>query len=193
MFWLALVFCLIGLSRSDTHLHSFVTTDIDGNKYDMAQLEGKVVLIVNVASECGYTHTHYTQLQQLYEELEPTGRFVILGFPCNQFGGQEPGGAKQIKDFVAKYSVTFPIMQKVDVIQENADSLWKFLAKTSEVSPTWNFFKYLFDGNGDIINVWAPNTAVKDLTDTIRTVVHEEEMHQIQMERPDSPFIHDEF
>jgi len=188
-----LMFSLLGICQSNTHLHSFISTDIDGNKFDHSTLEGKAVLVVNVASECGYTHTHYTQLQQLYKELHPTQSFEIIGYPCNQFGGQEPGTTTDIKNFVAKFSTSFPIMQKVDVVGDNADSFWKFLTKTSGTAPTWNFFKYLFDGNGDLINVWPPTTSVQEIAGIIRNVVHQEEIHQIQVERPDSPFIHDEF
>jgi len=188
-----LLFNIINISSSSNTFHSFTSLDIDGNKFELEDLSEKAVLVVNVASECGYTHSHYTDLQQLYQELHHTHKFEILGYPCNQFGGQEPGSPQQIKQFLKQYQVTFPVMAKVDVISENADPVWKFLVKASGVSPKWNFFKYLVDGNGDIINVWAPDTPVKDIADTVRTVVHQEELHQMQVERPDSPFIHDEF
>lgn len=136
-------------------LHDFKATTIDGEVFDMAQLKGKKVMIVNVASKCGYT-PQYKQLQELYENYKDKG-FVILGFPCNQFMGQEPGTEEEIKTFCEKnYGVTFPLFSKIDVKGKNQHPIYQWLTQKalngvedSEVS--WNFNKYLIDENGKYV------------------------------------------
>ena len=135
--------------------HDLTAKDIDGKEYKMSQLKGKKVLVVNVASHCGYT-PQYTQLQQLYDKYKDKN-FVILGFPCNQFMGQEPGSNSEILDFCQKnYGVSFPLFEKIDVKGPDVSPVFQFLTKKdlngvedSEVS--WNFNKYLIDENGQYI------------------------------------------
>jgi len=120
---------------------------------DLAQYKGKVVLMVNVATNCGYT-PQYADLQALYEEFKDKG-FVILGFPANDFGEQEPGTNAEIKTFcTGKYKVTFPMFSKIPVTGEKAHDLYKKLASQKEPAggpPKWNFNKYLVDKNGNVV------------------------------------------
>jgi len=129
--------------------------DIDGNDYDLSKLKGKVVLIVNVASECGYT-PQYKGLQELYEKFEKDG-LVVVGVPANEFGKQEPGSDEEIKKFCTnKYKVTFPMMSKVVVKGDKQVPLYKTLV---EATPTkdgkiqqvgWNFEKFLIGRDGKV-------------------------------------------
>jgi len=187
MNWLVWIIVLAVERCVAQHLHELSSTDIDGKKFEYSALGGKVLLVVNVASECGYTDSHYTALQKLHKALHSTGKFTVIGYPCNQFGHQEPGQPFKIKHFAQrKYSVTFPLMGKVDVIGESADTVWKYIVKASGVAPTWNFFKYLIDGNGDVIEAWGPDVSVESIADQVRHAVEQE--HQGQMERPGSAY-----
>ena len=127
----------------------FTVKDIDGNDYNLAQLKGKVVLIVNVASRCGFT-PQYTGLEKLYEANKDKG-FVIVGFPANNFKSQEPGTNEEIKAFcTGKYKVTFPMMSKISVKDEDQHPLYKQL--TDAKGPvTWNFNKFLVGKDGKLI------------------------------------------
>ena len=127
----------------------FVVKDIDGNEYDLAQLKGKVVMLVNVASRCGYTK-QYTGLQKLYEDKKDAG-LVIVGFPANNFKGQEPGTDEEIKTFCkSKYDVTFPLMSKISVKGEDQHPLYKMLTD-AKGEVTWNFNKFLVGRDGKLI------------------------------------------
>jgi glutathione peroxidase len=137
----------------------FKMTGLDGKEVDLAQFKGKVVLFVNVASECGYTG-QYKPLQELYAKHSKDG-LVIIGVPCNQFGGQEPGTSQQIAEFCKKnYGVTFPMLAKVDVNGKNACQLYKFLT-SKETNPKfagaieWNFEKFLVGRNGEVVARFA--------------------------------------
>ena len=151
---------------------SFKVESIDGESVDLHDYEGKVVLIVNVASKCGLTR-QYTGLQSLYEKYQEKG-FVVLGFPCNEFGRQEPGTNLEIKQFCStKYDVTFPMMSKVNV-NEDACDLYKHLtsqdtepAKSGPIS--WNFEKFLIGRDGQLVHRFSPRTAPsdKELVDAI--------------------------
>lgn len=138
------------------NLYDFKAKTIDGTEYDFSQLKGKKVLIVNTASECGYT-PQYEGLQALHEKYDSTGKFAIIGFPCNQFGGQEPGTSTEIKTFCTKtYGVTFQMMEKIDVKGENQHPLYKWLTNKSEngvedSEVKWNFNKYAVDENGNYV------------------------------------------
>ncbi len=140
---------------------SFKMTGLDGKEVDLAKYQGSVVLIVNVASECGYT-PQYEALQALYAKYATKG-MVILGIPCNQFGGQEPGSNKEIAEFCQKnYGVTFPLLAKVDVNGDNACPLYQFLTnKTTNPKFAgkigWNFEKFLVARNGEVIAHFASN------------------------------------
>jgi glutathione peroxidase len=136
-------------------LHDFKATDIDGNEFDLSQLKGKKVIIVNVASKCGYT-PQYKQLQELYTRYKDKG-LEILGFPCNQFMGQEPGNEDEIQSFCEKnYGVTFKLFSKIDVKGSSQHPIYKWLTSKSEngiedSEVSWNFNKYLIDENGKYV------------------------------------------
>lgn len=131
----------------------YTMKDIDGHDQDLAQYKGKVVLMVNVASECGFTK-QYEGLQKLYAEKKDKG-LVILGFPANNFGGQEPGKDADIKQFcTSTYSVTFPMFSKISVRGKDAHPLYKQLAANAG-EPTWNFNKYLVDKDGNVVQRYA--------------------------------------
>lgn len=121
--------------------------DIDGESRSLCAYAGKVVLVVNTASQCGYT-SQYKGLQALYNKYGPQG-LVVLGFPANDFGGQEPGSNARIKDFCeSNYQVDFPLFSKVGVTAANANPLHEALAKATGERPRWNFHKYLIDRTG---------------------------------------------
>lgn len=123
--------------------------DIKNNKLKMEQYKGKVLLIVNVASKCGYT-PQYTDLQSLYEDKK-NDDFVILGFPCNQFGSQEPGTNEEIQNFCStNYSVTFPLFSKVEVKGSNKAPIYQYLTE-NHPEPSWNFHKYVVSKNGEVV------------------------------------------
>ena len=131
--------------------------DIDGKKTTLGAHKGKVMLVVNVASKCGLT-PQYKQLQAVHTKFAKKG-FTVLGFPCNQFGKQEPGTALEIKKFCAdNYSVTFPLHAKIKVNGDDAHPLYKKLKKESGGSDKirWNFEKFLLDGNGKVIKRFSP-------------------------------------
>lgn len=133
----------------------------------LSQYKGKVVLVVNVASKCGFT-PQYAGLEDLYKKFKDKN-FVILGFPCNQFGAQEPGSNEEIQSFCQlNYGVSFPVMAKVDVNGSNASPIYKFLKeKAPGILGTeaikWNFTKFLVDKEGKVFNRYAPNTEPKDI------------------------------
>jgi glutathione peroxidase len=138
---------------------SFKMTGLDGKEVDLAQYQGKVVLIVNVASKCGYT-PQYETLQALYAKYSKDG-LVVLGVPCNQFGKQEPGTEKEIAAFcTSEYGVTFPMTAKVDVNGDKACPLYKFLTN-KDTDPKfagkigWNFEKFLISRNGEVVGRFA--------------------------------------
>ncbi len=144
----------------------FEVKSIDGDAVKLADYEGKVVLIVNVASQCGLTG-QYSGLQGLFEKYKDKG-LVVLGFPCNQFGSQEPGTEADIKQFCStKYSVTFPMFSKVDVNGAGAAPFYKFLT-SQDASPvgdgkiSWNFEKFLIGRDGKVINRFSPRVSPSD-------------------------------
>ena len=136
-------------------IYDYKVKDINGNDFDFAKLKGKKILIVNTASECGYT-PQYEQMEALYKEYGGD-KFVIIGFPANDFGAQEPGTNEEIAGFCKKnYGVTFPMMSKVTVLGENKADIYKFLTEKSlngkeDVEIKWNFFKILVDENGNYV------------------------------------------
>ncbi len=138
-------------------LHELTLNTLDGKPQSLAAYKGKVVLAVNVASECGYT-PQYAGLQKLYQAQKDHG-LVVLGFPCNQFGGQEPGSAAQIGAFCHKnYGVTFPLFEKLEVKGAHQAPLYQFLtAKHGE--PAWNFHKYLVGKDGQVIQAFSSKVA----------------------------------
>ena len=142
-------------TKKPKKISDFTVKDIDGNDVKLKQYKGKVALVVNVASKCGYT-PQYEGLQALYDKYKDKG-FVVLGFPANNFKGQEPGSNAEIKEFCeSKYKVTFPMFAKVSVKGEDQEPLYQYLTG-KETNPnfagdiTWNFNKFLVDKNGKII------------------------------------------
>ncbi|MBP1918015.1 glutathione peroxidase [Youngiibacter multivorans] len=141
------------------NVHDFSAIDIDGVNQDLSQYKGKVMLIVNTASKCGFT-PQYEGLEKLYTKHEDKG-LVILGFPCNQFKSQEPGDEKDIKNFCEiNYGVSFPMFAKVDVNGDDTHELFKYLKSETKgllgESVKWNFTKFLVDKDGRVIRRYAP-------------------------------------
>lgn len=142
-------------------IYQIPLVDIDGNETSLAQYEGKVLLIVNVASKCGYTK-QYTGLEALYSEYKDKG-VVVLGFPCNQFKGQEPGTEAEIKEFCSlTYGVNFPLFAKLDVNGPNRHPLYQALAGEASPFPGdigWNFNKFLVGKDGSLLSRYPSKVA----------------------------------
>lgn len=160
-----------------TSLADFEATTLAGVPQSLGAYEGKVVLVVNTASKCGFT-PQYEGLEQLWQELgEPAGNdLAVLGFPCNQFGSQEPGSADDIGEFCQRnYGVSFPMFAKVDVNGDQAHPLFRWLRAEqggllgSRIS--WNFTKFLIGRDGQVIKRYAPTTAPADIADDIRAAL----------------------
>ena len=135
-----------------TSVYDFTLKTIDGKEVKLDQYKGKKLLIVNTASECGYT-PQYKELEQLYKAHGD--KVVVLGFPANNFGGQEPGTEKQIATFCEKnYGVTFPLFSKVSVKGDDTTPLYQYLATATGEKPSWNFCKYLVDENGKVLKFY---------------------------------------
>lgn len=150
------------------NVHEFTMTDIDGNEVSLSEFEGKTLLIVNVASKCGLT-PQYEELQALYAQYEEEG-LVILGFPANNFMGQEPGTDAEIKAFCSdNYNVTFPMFSKISVKGKDIHPLYQFLTTTTESKVKWNFQKYLVDKDGNVVTYFTPRT--KPLDDEVVTAI----------------------
>jgi glutathione peroxidase len=138
-------------------LHEITLRTLDGKTRSLADYKGKVVLAVNVASECGFT-PQYAGLQKLYTDYKDRG-LVILGFPCNQFGAQEPGTAAQIETFCqTNYGVTFPLFEKLDVKGAHQAPVYQFLTATFG-EPAWNFHKYLVGKDGQVVAAFPSKVA----------------------------------
>jgi glutathione peroxidase len=150
-------------------------TTIDGASQKLAEYDGKVLLIVNVASKCGFT-PQYTGLEALHRRFAARG-FEVLGFPCDQFGHQEPGDAAEIKSFCAlKYDVTFPLFAKIEVNGEGAHPLYRLLKKEAPgllgtEAIKWNFTKFLVGRDGKVLKRYAPNDKPEDLAGDIETAL----------------------
>lgn len=158
---LAILF--ISFTQAQTqHLYDFKVKDIDGKDFDLSSLKGKKVLIVNTASKCGNT-PQYEALENLYKKYGPD-KFVIIGFPANNFMRQEPGTNADIKEFCTKkYSVTFPMMEKISVKGDDIHPLYKWLTSKEmngkdDFTVGWNFSKFLVDENGNVVGHVAPST-----------------------------------
>lgn len=142
-------------------VHDYAVSLPDGTDKRLADYAGKTVLIVNVASKCGFT-PQYAGLEELYRKYRERG-FEILAFPCNQFGGQEPGNADEIANFCTlTYDVSFPLFAKIDVNGPDADPLYQHLRAQKRGlvgdSIKWNFTKFLVDANGEVVKRYAPTT-----------------------------------
>ena len=156
-------------------IYDFKVEDIKHTEQALAAYQGKVLLIVNVASQCGFT-PQYTGLEALYERYKDRG-LVILGFPCNQFGSQEPGNAEEILNFcTVNYGVNFPLFAKVDVNGDQAHPLYRYLTETKPgllgtKGIKWNFTKFLVDREGKVVERYAPNAKPEELAGDIEKLL----------------------
>jgi glutathione peroxidase len=155
-------------------IYDFTAQSLAGDDVPLKRFEGQVLLIVNTASACGFT-PQYRGLEALQREYGPRG-FSVLGFPCNQFGGQEPGDAKEIAEFCArKYDVSFPLFSKIDVNGANAHPLYNYLRaeKSGLLGSTikWNFTKFLVDRSGKVVARHAPSTTPRALKKVIEALL----------------------
>ncbi|MGB9702086.1 MAG: glutathione peroxidase [Candidatus Kapaibacteriota bacterium] len=152
-------------------IYDFTVKSIDGKDVKMSDYKGKVLLIVNVASKCGFT-PQYKGLEELYRKYQKDG-LVVMGFPCNQFAGQEPGSNEEIKAFCkTNYDVTFPMFDKIDVNGDNTAPLYQYLKEQapgilSTKDIKWNFTKFLIDKNGKVIERFAPATTPESIDEHI--------------------------
>jgi glutathione peroxidase len=157
------------------NVYDFQATSLDGKPVDLAQYRGKVLLIVNTASKCGFT-PQYQGLESVYRELHGRG-LEVLGFPCNQFGSQEPGSEEEIGAFCEKnYGVSFPMFAKVDVNGDDAHPLWKHLkGEAPGVLGTegikWNFTKFLIGRDGKVAKRYAPTTKPEEIAGDIEKLL----------------------
>jgi glutathione peroxidase len=148
-------------------VYDYSAKTLDGQDVSLADYRGKVLLIVNTASKCGFT-PQFEGLEALYRDYKDRG-LTILGFPCNQFGAQEPGNAEEIASFCSlTYDVTFPMLAKIDVNGPSAHPLYAFLKKEQKgilgtEGIKWNFTKFLVGRDGEVIERFAPNTKPEDL------------------------------
>lgn len=177
-------------------IYDFEVNDGDGNTVSLSQYEGKVLLIVNSATECGFT-PQYTELNEIYAEFNDKG-FEILDFPCNQFGGQAPGSTEEIREVCrSKWLVPYTIFEKIDVNGENADPLYEYLKKeqpfTDLTGPSaemlkpvlesidknymdnddikWNFTKFLVDRQGNVVQRFEPTEDLNDVKEAIKALL----------------------
>ncbi len=155
-------------------IHEYIVRKSNGEPQSLGVYVGHVLLVVNVASRCGFT-PQYSGLQTLYERYRDRG-FSILGFPCNQFGAQEPGTAEEIQEFCSTtYNVTFPVFDKIDVNGSKADPLYVWMRRRkggvfgNQIK--WNFTKFLINRNGSVINRYAPTTPPQALAKDIEAAL----------------------
>lgn len=148
------------------NVYEYSAKDINGKEINLSQYKGKVLLIVNVASKCGFT-PQYKGLEEIFEEYK--GEVLVLGFPCNQFGAQEAGDAEEIKNFCSlTYDVKFPLFEKIDVNGSKTHPLYEFLKESrpgilGTEAIKWNFTKFLVNRNGEVVKRYAPNDKPEDI------------------------------
>jgi glutathione peroxidase len=165
---LSFILMMTTLVLNAQSIHTFKVTGIDGKQINLAAYKGKKILIVNTASKCGYT-PQYESLQKVYDQYKD--KLVILGFPCNQFGGQEPGTNEEIAAFCkANYGVNFPLADKIDVKGTNIAPIYQWLTQKAkngvlDANIGWNFNKFLIDENGKMLAYFPSN--VKPESDAI--------------------------
>lgn len=157
-----IILSAIASQSQDVNFHNFTVETIDGKEISLEQFKGKKVLVVNVASKCGFT-SQYEGLQKLYEEYGGDN-FTIIGFPANNFLRQEPGSNEEIKEFCSiNYGVTFPMMAKISVKGKDIHPLYAWLTKKEnngvlDAGVSWNFQKFMIDENGNLIDYASPKT-----------------------------------
>jgi glutathione peroxidase len=156
-----------------TTLYAFSALTATGGQLPLDSLQGRVVLLVNTASECGYTK-QYAGLQQLHEQLSAAG-LSVLAFPCNQFGGQEPGSDQDIAAFCrSRFALGFPVLAKVEVNGVQADPLWRWLTQADTPHPhpvKWNFTKFLVDAQGRVVKRYEPAVEPHELQEDIENLL----------------------
>lgn len=159
-------------NKTNQNFYDFSVNNDKNQQTSLGQYKGQVTLVVNVASKCGFT-PQYAGLEALYREYKNQG-FNILGFPCNQFGAQEPGSNEEIQQFCSlTYNVSFPILAKVDVNGENAATVYKWMKSTAPgilgtEAIKWNFTKFLIGKDGKVIERYSPQTDPKDIAKDIQ-------------------------
>ncbi|PKA52160.1 putative phospholipid hydroperoxide glutathione peroxidase [Apostasia shenzhenica] len=162
-------------SQAARSVHDFTVKDAAENDVDLSIYKGKVLLIVNVASQCGLTNSNYTEMSELYEKYKDKG-LEILAFPCNQFGAEEPGSNEEIVEFACtRFKAEYPIFDKIDVNGENAAPIYKFL-KSSKGGLfgdkiKWNFTKFLVDKEGKVVDRYAPTTSPLSIEKDIKRLL----------------------
>ncbi|CAD6203704.1 unnamed protein product [Miscanthus lutarioriparius] len=165
-------------SVPETSIHEFTVKDCNGKEVSLETYKGKVLLVVNVASKCGFTEVNYTQLTELYQKYRDKD-FEILAFPCNQFLRQEPGSNQQIKDFACtRFKAEYPVFQKVRVNGPDAAPVYKFLKASKpglfgSARIKWNFTKFLVDKNGKVIERYGTSTAPMSIEKDIQKALEE--------------------
>ena len=169
-----LIVVAITAGYAQQNIYGFEMKNIKGEKVELSQYKGKVVLIVNTASKCGLT-PQYEGLEALYQKYKDQG-LVILGFPCNQFMGQEPGTAEEIENFCStKYNISFPLFDKIKVNGDDADPLYKYLKETlprdGKNDIKWNFEKFLVDKNGKPVERFLPTNKPATLEPSIEKLL----------------------
>lgn len=156
-------------------IYDFEVKDINGEPLSLKKYQGKTLLVVNVASKCGFT-PQYTDLEKIYKEYKDQG-FEVLAFPCNQFGAQEPGDAEEIKSFCSlTYDVSFPLFQKIDVNGSHAAPVYTYLKDTLPgilglKAIKWNFTKFLIDKDGKPVKRYAPTDKPLDIAEDIKKIL----------------------
>ena len=162
-------------SVSNSSIHSFSAKTLSGKETQLSAYKDKVLLVVNTASKCGLTR-QYKGLEKLYKTYKDRG-FEVLGFPCNQFGNQEPGSAEEIKNFCTlNYGVSFPMFSKIDVNGSNAHPLFSYLktnapSKSGPKDISWNFTKFLVDGKGTVVKRFEPMTSPASIAADIEALL----------------------
>ncbi len=162
-------------AQAPASIYDVSATGIDGNPLSLRTYKDKVLLIVNTASQCGFT-SQYQGLQALYDQYAKQG-LVVLGFPCNQFGGQEPGNSDQIQSFCeTNFGVSFPLFQKIEVNGSNTHPLYQYLTKAAPgifgtEGVKWNFTKFLVDRNGKVVKRYPSTAKPEDLAKDIQALL----------------------
>ena len=177
--FLTLLMAIAGTSifaQKSTSFYDFKMKDIKGKEVKLKKYENNVVLVVNTASKCGLT-PQYEGLEELYKSFANKG-FVVLGFPCNQFMGQEPGSSEEILSFCTnKYNVTFPMFEKIEVNGKDTNPLYVFLKEQQALEGKndirWNFEKFLIDKTGKVVKRYSPKTKPADIREDIEKLLVE--------------------
>jgi len=172
VFIFSVIFLFLGcVNCGQDSFYSFKVKDTQGNEVDLADYSNKVTLVVNAASQCGHTESHYKALKRLHDILSFGDKFSVLAFPSNDFGEQEPWEDAEILEFVrGHFKAEFPVFAKRNVIGSEASPEWKWLAEKS-VAPKWNFQKYLINQNGQVVKSWDAKTSVESIFEAVKSVI----------------------